>query len=283
MVNEMTKALFLAALPLLAAAPLAAAPARPLPALFAGARSLLWIAAHPDDEALAAPLLGRVCIGERARCTFLVLTHGELGHCALPQGCGPDLGARRADEMRRAAKLFDADLVLWNLGDGGGATSPLPRWETQAGGRQALLERLRQAIGAARPDVVLTFDARHGTTCHPDHRATGELAQQALSALPDPPALFLLESVLVERDGLPRSFAPAASARAGVVGFDANDPLPGTKADWWGFLLADLDVHRSQFSAGTRRALRRFPANGRVVFIAPAAAALPADLEARCE
>jgi LmbE family N-acetylglucosaminyl deacetylase len=282
MVTRMRKTLFLAALPLLAAS-LSAAPAPPLPLLFAGSRSLLWIAAHPDDEALAAPLLGRVCIGERARCTFLVLTHGERGRCALPQGCGPDLGARRVDEMRRAAKLFDADLVLWNLGDGGGATSPLPRWESAAGGREALLDRLRQAIGAARPDVVVTFDSRHGTTCHPDHRATGELAQQALSALPDPPALFLLESVLLERDGLPRAFAPAASADAGIVGFDANDAMPGTKLDWWRFLLADLDAHRSQFSADARRALRRIPANGRVVFFAPAAAVLPADLEARCE
>jgi len=281
MVNEMRKAPFLAVLPLLAAASLAAAPARP--PLFAGARSLLWIAAHPDDEALAAPLLGRVCVGERARCTLLVLTHGELGRCALPQGCGPDLGARRADEMRRAAKLFDADLLLWNLGDGGGAASPLPRWEAEAGGREALLDRLRQAIRAVRPDVIVTFDSRHGTTCHPDHRATGELAQQALSALPDRPALYLLESVLVERDGLPRSFEPAASAAAGVVGFDANDPLPGSRVDWWQFLLADLDAHRSQFSTGTRRALRRMPVTARAVFFAPAAAVLRADLEARCE
>lgn len=283
MVTEMRRTLFLTALPLLAAASLAAAPGQPLPPLFAGARSLLWIAAHPDDEALAAPLLGRVCVGERARCTFLVLTRGELGRCALPRGCGPDLGARRADEMARAVKLFDADLVLWNLGDGGGATSPLPRWEAQAGGREALLDGLRQAIRAARPDVVLTFDSRHGTTCHPDHRAAAELAQQALSALPDRPALFLLESVLVERDGLPRSFDPAAGARAGVVGFDANDKVPGSRIDWWQFLLADLDAHRSQFSGDVRRAVRRMPVSRRAVFFAPAAAVLPADLEARCE
>jgi hypothetical protein len=132
-VNEMKRALFLAALPLLAAAPLLAAPARPLPALFAGARSLLWIAAHPDDEALAAPLLGRVCVG------------------------------------------------------------------------------------------------------------------------------------------------------AGIVGFDANDPMLGSAVTWWQFLVADVDAHPSQFGAPTRRALRRFPASARAVFFAPVAAVLPADLQTRCE
>src|SRR5580704_12319995 len=41
--------------------------------------SVMWIGAHPDDEALVAPLLGKWCRGEKVRCAFLILTRGESG------------------------------------------------------------------------------------------------------------------------------------------------------------------------------------------------------------
>ena len=51
--------------------------------------SVMWIAAHPDDEVLVAPLLARWCGDGHARCSLLVATRGEAGACRLPGGCRP--------------------------------------------------------------------------------------------------------------------------------------------------------------------------------------------------
>src|SRR2546422_4479037 len=62
----------------------------------APAARILWIGAHPDDETLVAPILGPACARQNAVCTLLVFTRGERGGCAIPSGCGPDLGSVRA-------------------------------------------------------------------------------------------------------------------------------------------------------------------------------------------
>src|SRR5437764_2760441 len=94
------------------------APARRPPPLLPGTTSVLWVAAHPDDEVLVAPVLSRLCVDEGLRCSFLVLTRGEHGECLLPGGCKPDLATVRTAEMVRAAKLYRAQLTLWSLEDG---------------------------------------------------------------------------------------------------------------------------------------------------------------------
>src|SRR5207245_4758247 len=68
---------------------------------------ILWIGAHPDDEGLVAPLLGRSCIDETDRCSLLLMTRAE----------GDADPAVRAGQMRRAADLFRAHLDLWDFGD----------------------------------------------------------------------------------------------------------------------------------------------------------------------
>jgi LmbE family N-acetylglucosaminyl deacetylase len=250
-----------------------------LPPLFPRARTLLWIAAHPDDEVLAAPLLGRLCVEEGVRCHFVVFTRGEAGRCAKPQGCGPDLGDTRAAEMQRAARLFHAGLTQWALPDGGG---PAGLWESAAGGREALLTRLRRIVDATQADVALTFDPRHGSTCHGDHRQVGSLVLEAMAEQPNAPALYLLETVLERRAGLPMAFAPAAGVRAGVTGFDANSSRLAAAPPYWQFLLDAAAVHGSQFDGAQRRALRRMPSRQRVVYLAPAERVLASPV-AGCE
>ena len=79
----------LALVPLLAASPatLDPFPTATSPPLFPGARSVLWVGAHPDDEVLLAPVLAKLCLLERLDCHLLVLTRGEAGICLLPGGC----------------------------------------------------------------------------------------------------------------------------------------------------------------------------------------------------
>src|SRR5713101_6792127 len=84
---------------------------------------VLWIGAHPDDEAIIAPLLGDVCVERGDPCALLVATRGEAGPCELPEGCLPDLATVRTHEMQQAAALYGATLMQWSLPNGSKSTS----------------------------------------------------------------------------------------------------------------------------------------------------------------
>src|SRR6185369_9056626 len=143
---------------------------------------ILWIGAHPDDEIVIAPLLGRECVERGAQCALLVMTAGEAG--AAP--------AVRAAEMQRAAGLFRASLTQWTFADVMGDVDAA--WAAATGGREALVARLAAEIRAVAPEAVYTFDPRHGTTCHPAHRALGQLVIDAVATLPAPPRLVVVET-----------------------------------------------------------------------------------------
>jgi LmbE family N-acetylglucosaminyl deacetylase len=215
-----------------------------------GVRSLLWIAAHPDDEILAAPLLGSLCLDRSVVCTMLVLTHGEAGECLRPEGCAPDLGTVRSDEMAQAAAAFHARLIEWSLADGGSASDgSAPGWEAASGGRAALIAQLEEVIAEVDPDVVLTFDPRHGSTCHSDHRATGKLIVESISGMAGAPRLLLLETYLtLASDPFALAFAAADGGRSSSR-LDANQSLESTAAPAWNLVPAIMRIHRSQFDA----------------------------------
>ncbi len=241
------------------------------PPTFPGVRSVLWVGAHPDDEVIAAPLLGRLCVEEGLTCTFLVMTRGEAGQCRLPNGCHPDLGSVRAAEMRRSARLFDARLIQWTLADGAGATG----WANASGGFSTLLSQISSVVQEVDPDVVLTFDPRHGSTCHPDHRAAGDLVLQAVSQVSRRPTVYLLETI-VTGSTVPFtiSYAPGATPAQGAFGFDANQNLPFLRQAAWQFTVLAAQSHPSQFVPSAVRGLSKFPPQRRVVFAAPSALAL---------
>lgn len=249
------------------------------PATFPGARSLLWVGAHPDDETIAAPLIARLCVEEGLSCTFLVMTRGEAGRCHLAQGCSPDLGSVRAAEMRRSARLFGAKLNQWSLPDGGGNAG----WTAASGGRDALLGRVASLIRKVRPDLVLTFDPRHGSTCHPDHRAASDIVLEAVQRLFRQPTVYLLETLVTgSTSPFSISYAPGALISAGAIGFDANQALRARPVTAWQFTVWAAQAHASQFDAAAVRGLSKLPSNQRVVFVAPAALALTSDSVSRC-
>src|SRR5688572_5966142 len=57
---------------------------------------IMWVGAHPDDEALVGPILARACIALDRPCLMFVFNRGDGGRCPLPLGCRPDLGTVRA-------------------------------------------------------------------------------------------------------------------------------------------------------------------------------------------
>ena len=247
-------------------------------------KSVLWIAAHPDDEAVAAPLLAKWCIDEGARCGLLVMTRGEAGACALAGGCLPDVASTRSAEAGAASELFRAESMLLRYPDGGGSLPP--RWSDvpgdqpgpspglrppSPGGRGDLAARIAAHIEAFAPEIILTFDPRHGTTCHPDHRETGRLVLEAVEMLDSAPAVYLLETRVTFTTGA--DAVQFAAAIPGALRFDATGLL-ASGVEAWTALAWVMGRHPSQFTAEFIDAVRNVPPDQRAVFIAPAETAL---------
>jgi LmbE family N-acetylglucosaminyl deacetylase len=136
-------------------------------------KAALVIMAHPDDAEFWAG--GTIAVWSSAGCkvTYLLLTDGDAG------GFDPDLprselpGVRRQEQHAAAAILGSDDVRFLGHSEGSlGNSAEL---------RLAVVRVIRQV----QPQRVLTWSpewnwARFRTSCHADHRATGELALTAI-------------------------------------------------------------------------------------------------------
>jgi LmbE family N-acetylglucosaminyl deacetylase len=238
----------------------------PHPSNVATPVSVMWIAAHPDDEAIVAPLLGKWCREKGVRCAFLILTRGEGGDCLLLNGCHPDIASVRSAEAGSASQYFNAGLILLSYPNTTGVDKPA--WRTASGDAPDVVTTVAHYIEAFHPALVLTFDPRHGTTCHPDHMETGSIVLDAVKLLSYEPDVDLLETrVTFAFNPLVISFAPAV---AGLQRFDANEILTSTKTSAWFEITQDMERHPSQFDDSWLAAIQNVPFAGRAVYLAPA-------------
>lgn len=238
----------------------------PHPSNVTAPASVMWIGAHPDDEALVAPLLGKWCREEKVRCAFLILTRGERGACLLPDGCHPDIASVRSAEAGSASQYFGADLTLLTYPNGDGVTTP--DWRTPSGDHPDVVTTVAHDIEAFHPALVLTFDPRHGTTCHPEHMETGAIVLDAVKLLSYQPDVDLLETrVTYTFTPLVIHYAPAA---AGLQRFDANEILPSIQDTAWSEITHDMERHPSQFDQSWLKAIGNVPSADRAVYFAPA-------------
>lgn len=232
--------------------------------------SVMWIAAHPDDESIVAPLLGKWCRQEHARCGFLILTRGEGGTCLRLDGCHPDVATVRSAEAGAASQYFSADSILLTFPNTAGVAQP--DWRRSVGDRPDVVASVAHYIEAFHPSMVLTFDPRHGTTCHPDHLETGAIVLDAVKLLSYQPDIELLETrVTFAFDPLVIHFASAAST---AQRFDANEILPSTNESAWSEITHDMEHHPSQFDESWLTAINNVPSADRAVYFAPAGSIL---------
>jgi LmbE family N-acetylglucosaminyl deacetylase len=228
--------------------------------------SLLWIGAHPDDEALAAPILASVCLDRGAACSLLVFTRGEMGSCGLAGGCKPDLASVRSGEMAYASQYLRSELFLLALPDGGGISPP--PWSDDSR-NQALVARLARIISAIAPEAILTFDPRHGSTCHPDHMAVGQLVLEAIAQLEAKPAVYFLETRLtVDSSPFTLHFTSAVASDHVIDRYEANQDLYTTGNAAWQSISDVMQRHPSQFDSMWIDAVQNVPLPDRAVFYA---------------
>jgi LmbE family N-acetylglucosaminyl deacetylase len=194
--------------------------------------SVLYIAAHPDDE--NTQVITYLARGRGYRTAYLSLTRGDGGQNVRGSQLRELLGVARTQELLAARRLDGGRQYFTRAKDFGFSKDyqeTLRIWE-----RQAVLADIVRVIRSFRPDVIVTrFSPQPGNT-HGHHTASTVLAIEAFKVAGDPRAF--LEQLgeltpwqpkrILHNVGMRGGGADAAGGdRAGAVQIevDGNDPL----------------------------------------------------------
>ncbi len=144
--------------------------------------SVLYIAAHPDDE--NTRLLAYLANEKLYRTGYLSLTRGDGGQNLIGDEQGVDLGLIRTQELLSARRIDGAEQFFSRAFDFGFSKSPeeaLRIW-----GHDKILSDVVWVIRKFRPDVIITRFPTTGEGGHGHHTASAILAGEAFDAAADP-------------------------------------------------------------------------------------------------
>ncbi len=144
--------------------------------------SVLYVAAHPDDENTSA--LAYFSKGRRFRTAYLSLTRGDGGQNLIGPEKGAEIGIIRTQELMAARRIDGAEQFFTRAIDFG--YSKTPEETLEIWGREEILSDLVWIIRRFRPDVVVSRFAVEGSSGHGHHSAGGWLIKEAFSAASDP-------------------------------------------------------------------------------------------------
>jgi len=199
--------------------------------------SVLYIAAHPDDE--NTELITYFARGRNYRTAYLSLTRGDGGQNVLGPEFGSEIGVIRTQELLAARHIDGGRQYFSRAVDFGFSKDyreTLRIWD-----RQQVLSDMVRVIREFRPDVLITrFSSIPGRT-HGHHTASTVLALEAFKLAGDPKAfpeqqlkpwqpkrILWNESIYQHED-----IGAAQQVRIGVGG---SDPVTGE-------LFADIAGH----------------------------------------
>ncbi len=146
--------------------------------------SVLYLAAHPDDE--NTRLIAWLCNGRKVRTAYLSLTRGDGGQDLIGPELGDALGVLRTQELLQARRIDGGEQFFTRAVDFGYSKSPeeaLGKW-----GKQEVLGDVVRVIRQFRPDVIITRFTTDGSGGHGHHTASALLAQEAFDLAADPAA-----------------------------------------------------------------------------------------------
>ena len=144
--------------------------------------SVLYIAAHPDDE--NTRLLGYLANEKLYRTGYLSLTRGDGGQNLIGDEQGVDLGLIRTQELLAARRIDGAEQFFSRAFDFGFSKSPeeaMRIWD-----HDKILSDVVWVIRKFRPDVIITRFPTTGEGGHGHHTASAILAGEAFDAAADP-------------------------------------------------------------------------------------------------
>jgi LmbE family N-acetylglucosaminyl deacetylase len=151
---------------------------------FAVMGSVLYVAAHPDDE--NTQVITYLARGRGYRTAYLSLTRGDGGQNLLGPQLGEALGVARTQELLAARRLDGGRQYFTRAKDFGyskNAEETLSVWD-----RQGVLGDIVRVIREFRPDVIITRFSPKPAPTHGHHTASAVLAVEAFRLAADPAA-----------------------------------------------------------------------------------------------
>lgn len=144
--------------------------------------SVLYIAAHPDDEntRLIAYLANEKCL----RTGYLSLTRGDGGQNLIGSEQGIELGMIRTQELLAARRIDGGEQFFTRAYDFGFSKNPeetFTKWS-----HDSILSDMVWVIRNFRPDIIITRFATDGSGGHGHHTASAMLAEEAFDVAADP-------------------------------------------------------------------------------------------------
>jgi LmbE family N-acetylglucosaminyl deacetylase len=198
--------------------------------------SVLYVAAHPDDE--NTQLITYLARGRGARTAYLSLTRGDGGQNVLGPEFGSELGVARTQELLAARRLDGGRQFFTRALDFGfskTAAETLTIWD-----RQQVVADIVRVIRTFRPDVMATRFSPAGGGGHGHHTASAVLAIEAFKLAGNAEAFpehfkdgltpWQPKRILQNGGGFGgRGGGSAPAASAGVVRLEVggNDPVTG--------------------------------------------------------
>jgi LmbE family N-acetylglucosaminyl deacetylase len=144
--------------------------------------SLLYIAAHPDDE--NTRLLPYLTYERNYQTGYLSLTRGDGGQNLIGKEQGPPLGLIRTQELLAARSIDGAEQFFTRANDFGFSKNPdetFSFWN-----KDSILADVVWVIRTFKPDVIITRFPTTGEGGHGHHTASAILAMEAFTAAADP-------------------------------------------------------------------------------------------------
>lgn len=156
--------------------------------------SVLYIAAHPDDE--NTRLISYLSNDTKARTGYLSLTRGDGGQNLIGPQLRELLGVIRTQELIEARKIDGGEQFFSRANDFGFSKNPqetLEIWD-----KQKVLSDIVWAIRKFQPDVIINrFDHRSSGTTHGHHTASAMLSAESFD-LANNPTIFPEQLQLVQ-------------------------------------------------------------------------------------
>jgi LmbE family N-acetylglucosaminyl deacetylase len=144
--------------------------------------SVLYIAAHPDDE--NTRLLTYLSKELKIRVSYMSLTRGEGGQNLVGSEQGPALGLIRTQELLAARRVDGAEQYFSRAADFGYSKTPEETFSFW--NKDSVLSDVVFVIRKLRPDVIICRFPTNGDGGHGHHTASAILAIEAFHAAADP-------------------------------------------------------------------------------------------------
>jgi LmbE family N-acetylglucosaminyl deacetylase len=146
--------------------------------------SVLYIAAHPDDENTAA--LAYFESGRLVRTGYCAMNRGSGGQNLIGNEQAELLGVIRTQELMAARRIDGAEQFFTRAIDFGYSKNPEETFNIW--GKQKILSDVVWIIRKFRPDVIITRFPGTGEGGHGHHTASAILAKEAFNLAGDPNA-----------------------------------------------------------------------------------------------